>query len=330
MKKLVAVLLALSLLFVAAGCGEKEEWVEYSPTYMAMELAAGSVNLACSELGAASMEHILQSYGALQPDIAVQISTMNSDDAINAFIRKEADIIISSQGSSREQDEMIVAAHGENQVLYIRLATDAYAVIVNAQNTAVTDLTKEELVGLFTRGTYGPGATWSQLRENWPAEQINRYGLPNGESLMGYFREMLLANKDLEDYTEKESSAAVLAAVAADPNGVAVLSLSTCLQGAEGVKILPLDAGRGPVEPTLENIAGSGTILGLYSEYSFPLYALVSRAVMEEKPQVFDYMWYILSEQGIRVTAQEYQFLALGDEDYANQIDIIANRTKAN
>ena len=48
---------------------------------------------------------------------------------------------------------------------------------------------------------------------------------------------------------------------------------------------------------------------------------------MEAKPQVFDYLWYVLSEQGIRVTAQDYQFLPLTDEFYANQIDIIANKT---
>ena len=327
MRKLIAILLILSLILTVAGCSKKEEWVEYSPTYTATEMEAGTVTLGCSELGAVAMNHVVQSYAMMQPKNTVEVKTMLHEDIIEAFINKEVDLLVSSYGSDQKQDDRIVAAYGENQVLSVRIGSDAYAVVVNAQNAAVADLTKTELTGLFTAGEYGQDVTWSQLRPEWPAETVNRYGLPKGESLMGYFRELVLGNKDLEDYTEKETSAEVLAAVAADPNGIAVLSLSTCLQGAEGVKMLPIDSGRGPIEPTLQNITGTGTIMGLYSEYSFPIFVYVSRTTMDEKPQVFDYLWYVLSEQGIRVTAQEYQFLPLTDDFYANQIDIIANKT---
>jgi len=327
LRKLIAILLILSLILTVAGCGKKEEWVEYSPTYTATEMEAGTVVLGCSELGAFAMNHVAQSYAAMQPKNTVEVKTMLHEDIIEAFINKEVDLLVSSYGSDQKQDDRIVAAYGENQVLSVRIGSDAYAVVVNAQNTAVTDLTKTELTGLFTAGEYGQDVTWSQLRPEWPTEKVNRYGLPKGEALMGYFKELILGNKDLEDYAEKENSAEVLAAVAADPNGIAVLSLSTCLQGAEGAKLLPIDSGRGPIEPTLQNITGTGTIMGLYSEYSFPIFVYVSRTTMDEKPQVFDYLWYVLSESGIRITAQEYQFLPLTDDFYANQIDIIANRT---
>ncbi len=74
------------------------------------------------------------------------------------------------------------------------VAQDALSVIVNAQNTFVTDVNSEQLTALFTTAT-----TWSDVEPAWPTDVINRY-IPSADSgTMDFFVEEVFSTQSLSD-----------------------------------------------------------------------------------------------------------------------------------
>lgn len=71
---------------------------------------------------------------------------------------------------------------------------DALAVIVNAQNDFVDDVSREQLATLLTTAT-----TWADANQGWPAEAIARY-IPSADSgTMDFFVESLFPAQSLDE-----------------------------------------------------------------------------------------------------------------------------------
>lgn len=334
MRKILAICLAAALMLgllcscSSSGSGKKKEIVDLSFQYEAAEAYSGSVKIDCTELGRAMLDSAKESYKTAQSGVEVTVETSGHDDSIERFVNKEIDVLILSADTSKEQDEAIVGAYGDGQAVQLRFATDGIAIIVNPANTQLDCITKEEIVSLFTAGGLcsDDAVTWSDLHGSDSDEQITVCGTGETDDLYCYFRKLVLQGKDvLTTYQPKDSIEAVLDTVASDPNAIAFVSLSAYLRNADRVKALPVDFGRGPTEPTKENILGTGSIMGPYSEFTYPLFLYVGRANAKENAQVFDFVRYLLSDQGAAKLAEELHYIPLSESDYVNQIGTLAN-----
>jgi phosphate transport system substrate-binding protein len=76
------------------------------------------------------------------------------------------------------------------------------------------------------------------------------------------------------------------------------------------VKIVPVDGGSGPVEPSIETVQG-----GSYTPLSRPLFIYVSKKSLNEKPYVKKFLEFYL--QNTSELAKEVGYVPLHEADLA-------------
>lgn len=330
LKRITALLLAFVLACSLAACGsdsKKEVKQDLSFEYSSTGECSGKVTVACAGLALDLLNSTAESYKGVQPNVEVSNENVGHDASIESFINKEVDVLVLSSDTSREQDERIVAAYGDGQAVQLRFATDGIAMIVNKENDWVDYISKQEILAIYTAGLTKPDdkLLWCDIREGWPSETISICGTDENDDLNCYFRKLVLSDKDyvssMKVYPGKEE---LLEAVEADKNAIAFISLSCYLRSGDRVTGLPVDFGKGAKEPTAENILGSGSIMGPYAQFSFPIYLYVGRTNAKENPQVFDFIRFLLSDSGAMKIADELRYIPLTQDDYVNQIGTLA------
>jgi len=90
------------------------------------------------------------------------------------------------------------------------VAQDALSIVVNPANTAVTDVSRAQLIQLFTTAE-----TWADVDEAWPAETIARY-LPSADSgTLDFFADTVFTEATLADLAYDDQVAIYQANVSA-------------------------------------------------------------------------------------------------------------------
>ena len=327
-RRFLAVSLILAVLFLSACSEKKVEFKDLSFNYTAEQPVSGEVKMVCNELVAPLVGAAVANYAGLQKDVTVKMDTVGHDDAVNRFINKETDILITSADTTKEQDEAIVGAYGEGKAVQLRLATDGIAIIVNKDGNRMSEITREEIGRVYTAGAVSADDrfSWADIREGLSPEEVVIYGPAAGDDLAIYFAKMVLQDKGLSTaYRECADSAAVIEAVSKDPNAIGLVSLAAYLRNADTVTGLSIDFGRGATEPTLANAMGSGAIMGAYSEFTFPVYLYIGRENASEHPQIFDFVWYLFTDQGVSQFCEALQYMPLKEQEYVNQISTLSN-----
>ena len=75
-----------------------------------------------------------------------------------------------------------------------QVGIDALAVTVSTENDFVTDVTPEELAAIFSTAQ-----KWSDVRPEWPAEDILRFTPGTDSGTFDYFVEVIMAPANLKD-----------------------------------------------------------------------------------------------------------------------------------
>ena len=108
------------------------------------------------------------------------------------FDNADADIV----GASRAilPTEYAACRNNRRAPQQFLVGQDALAVIVNAQNSFIDDVSREQLTALFTTA-----GTWADVDEEWPAETIVRF-VPSADSgTLDFFVESLFPGQTLAD-----------------------------------------------------------------------------------------------------------------------------------
>lgn len=323
-----ALLLAAALLLTSCSSGAKAEAPKDLPfVYTAGEGISGEITIVAAELAQPVVQAVSGKYTGVQSGVKVNIRTEGHDQAVDSFVKGTADAMIASADTSKAQDEAIVGTFGEGKVVQLRLATDGIA-IVTAKDSALSEITKEELVRIYTAEAIkeDDSILWSDVREGLPKEPVTVLGPEETNDLCVYFKKLILQDKDLnKGFCGYPSMDELIAAVSDDKNAIAFVCLSAALRNSDKVKALPVDFGGGAVEPTIQNSVGSGAIMGAYSEFTYPVYLYVGREAAASKPQLADYLWYLFSDQGVFSLCEEYCLVPMKEQDYVNQISTLFN-----
>lgn len=180
--------------------------------------------------------------------------------------------------------------------LEFRVGTDALAVVVNPANDFATDLTLEQLALAFSTAE-----TWADVDPSFPAEPIARYSPGTDSGTFDYFVEAvfdedtapILAASNTQ-FSEDDN--VLVQGVEGDPYAIGYFGYAYYLENADLLTILSIDG----VEPTAES-AESGDY-----PLSRPLYIYSDAAIMQEKPQVADFINFYLTFVNEEITDVGY------------------------
>lgn len=276
-KKIVALVVTMMVILTGlAGCSqvaaEEELVAAEEPQEEAAELA-GSITMS----GSTSMENmanaVAETFMAKYPGVTVNAEFTGSSAGIESVLAGSVDIGNSSRALTDEEKS---AGAVENIV-----AIDGIAVAVDPAN-AVSDLTKDDLIGLFT----GSISNWSELGgADAPVVVVGREA---GSGTRGAFEELLEIEDACNYASELDSTGAVVARVASTPGAIGYVSLDAV---DDTIKTMALEG----VEATVDNIKAGTYFL------SRPFVMATVGEVSEQSENVQALFAYLISEEGKEV-----------------------------
>ena len=209
----------------------------------------------------------------------------------------ESDISNASRAIKDSEKEACQAIGREP--LEFRVATDALAVVVSAENDFVTDLTKEQLGAIFA----GDITTWDQVDASFPAETIQIYSPGADSGTFDYFVEAVMGphfpnaegKADLEKGEEallaregaqySEDDNVLVQGVTGSPYAIGYFGYAYYVENTGTLKALNVEG----VEPNQEDVDN-----GTYP-LARPLFIYSTAAIMQEKPQVAAFIYFYLA-----------------------------------
>ncbi len=259
----------------------------------------------------------------VQPDVSVQVGRAGSSAGFKKFIPGEIDF---SDASRKIKDKEIAQLEekglklGENVYEFV-LAYDGLTMVINKENTWATEMTREEIVNMYLASSNI--SKWSDIRSEWPAEEIKFYGPNENHGTYEFFYEKILDEQDMVSTASLQQEYSTLVdLVSSDKNAIAFFGFGYYVSNTDKLQAVHVDFGNGPVEPTLDTI---GTELA-YAGFTRPVFTYLNVNYAKDKPQVLDFAKYVVSFEGAKRLAGDNGFAPLPDSmyvEYQKQLDAL-------
>ena len=329
-KKFVPILLVLVLLVTAAvGCSqepeqpveeqeEPEEQEEQEEQEEPAEELSGQVIIDGSGTVYPLMAHIAEEYMVNEESgVSVQVGRAGSSAGFKKFIPGETDLSDASRAIKDSEVEQLSENGLEmgEDIMEVKLAYDGLTMVINTDNDWATELTEEEVVNMYISGAYREDdkVLWSDIRSEWPSEEIKFYGPNENHGTYEFFYETILDEQDLVATANLQQEYSTLVdLVSKDKNAIAYFGYGYYESNKDKLTAISIDFGDGPVAPSLETI---GEELD-YAGFTRPVFTYVNLQYAKEKPQVLDFAKYVVSEDGAKRLAGENGFAPLPDSVY--------------
>lgn len=165
-----------------------------------------------------------------------------------------------------------------------RVGTDALAVVVSSDNDFVDNLTFAELQAIFSTAE-----NWSDVRSEWPDEPIQLFIPGTDSGTFDYFVEEVF-EEDPEpmlsaDPQMSEDDNVLVQGVSASPYAIGFFGYAYYQENQDILQALSIEG----VEPSAESVDNNTYPLAR------PLFIYSDCSVMNDKPQVNDYINYFLT-----------------------------------
>jgi phosphate transport system substrate-binding protein len=148
----------------------------------------GSVEIDGSSTVFPIAEAVAEEFQIANPDVRVTVSFSGSGGGFERFCNGETDISDASRPIRESETERCRQAGIE--FTEVTVAWDGLSVIVNPANDFVDCLTTEELRRIWAPD--GGVTTWSDVRAEWPDEEIRLYGPGTDSGTFDYFTETIV------------------------------------------------------------------------------------------------------------------------------------------
>ncbi len=265
-KKIIAMTLsAVMAIGLFTGCGQTGESEAPSETQAAESGAqnetqaaqdekelSGTITAAGSSALKPLADDAANAFAELYPDVAITIDAGGSGEGLKQVADGTVDIGNSDVEAAEKLDEAQAAELIDHQVCVITMAP-----IVNPDvaEAGVTDLSKEELIGIFT----GEITNWSEV--GGPDESIVLITRPTSSGTRATFQKYALdGNEEASNASMETDDSGVLLQNVRDTKGAIGYVALSYLVDDPGVATVAIDG----VEPTLEN-----TYNGTYPVWTF-------------------------------------------------------------
>ncbi len=229
-------------------------------------------------------EAVAEEFRAEDPSIRVTVGVSGTGGGFQKFLRGETDI----NDASREIQPSEIETAEQNGVDYIQLsvAYDGLAVVIHPENDWVDHFTVEELKTIWEPSAQGTVTSWSDIREEWPNEELHLFGPGVASGTYDYFTEAIVGESGASrgDFTASEDDNVLVQGVSTDQLALGFFGLAYYEENSDKLRIVGVDNGKGtPVEPSIQTVSN-----GTYAPLSRPLFIYVSEeAAQRENVQKF-------------------------------------------
>ena len=259
-----------------------------------------------------------------QPDVSVEVGRAGSSAGFKKFVVEETDFSDASRAIKDEEKAALeeIGYNMEEDILEIKIALDGLTMVINKENTWAVEMTKQEIIDMYLSGTYKEDdkVLWSDIRSDWPSEEVKFYGPNENHGTYEFFWEVMLGKEEMVKTANLQQEYSTLVdLVSNDKNAIAFFGFGYYVTNKDKITAVKIDFGSGPVEPTLETI---GEDLP-YAGFTRPVFTYVNLKFAKEKPQVLDYAKYVVSEHGAQRLAGQNGFAPLPVEVYASYMDVL-------
>lgn len=308
LKKLALSVMMGGVLVFTAACGQEETTGSDTES----KQLSGEINIDGSSTVYPIMEAVAEEYLAVQPDVKVSVGLSGTGGGFKAFIAGETDMSNASRPIKDEESAQLE----EKGIDFteFKLAYDGLSVVVNKDNTWVDHLTVDELKKIWIED--GSVKKWSDIRADWPAEEIKFYSPGTDSGTFDYFNEVILEDQPIaQNATLSEDDNVLVQGVTGDKNAIGYFGYAYYLENKDNLKVVPIDGGTGPVEPNNETIES-----GEYSPLSRPLFTYVKNESLK-KEEVYDYTNFLI--ENAADLAEEVGYVRLPEEEYTSALETL-------
>jgi phosphate transport system substrate-binding protein len=219
---------------------------------------------------------VAEEFQSEHSDVNISVQSTGSGGGFqNFFCKGETDFNNASRPIKQEEEDLC----SENGVEYVELnvATDAVTVVVNNEADFVDEMTVDELAQIWQPDA---ATMWSDVRDEWPDEEIQRYGAAETSGTFDYFTEAIVGEEGAhtKDYQATEDDNTIVQGVSGSEYAIGYFGFSFYVNNDDAVKAVAIDDGDGPVEPSLETAKS-----GEYSPLSRPLFTYPSKSSLGEE-----------------------------------------------
>ena len=246
---------------------------------------------------------VAEGFAAENPQVAVEVLVSGSSAGFRRLLAGEIPIADASRPIN--VSEMEKATKAGLEFIELPVAWDGVTVVVNRANTFVDHLTVAELQRLWR--AEDPARTWRQLRAAWPDQPAVCFTPGKDSGTFDFFSEAITgkSRSQRSDATPSEDDNELVQGIAANPGSIGYFGFAYFRDNAAMLRALPIDAGKGPVTPTVATIAN-----GSYQPLARPLFIYVNKAALS-RPEVVSFIEYYL-RYAQRVVPQ-VGYVPLGD-----------------
>jgi len=251
-------------------------------------------------------EAVAEEFQKLYPNVRVTVGISGTGGGFKKFLNKETDISDASRPIKPSEQELA----DKNGITYVELpvAFDGLSVLVNPQNDWVDHLTVDELKKIWE-----PGSTvkrWSDVRPNWPNEEIKLYGPGHDSGTFDYFTEAINGEEGAarSDFMASEDDNVLVTGIAGDKYALGFFGFAYYEENKDKLKLVPIDGGSGPIAPSAQTIMD-----GTYAPLSRPIFIYVRSDVMA-RPEIKEFIRFYMTEA--KNLVREVGYVPLSDELY--------------
>ena len=278
---------------------------------------SGSVQIDGSSTVFPIAEAVAEEFQIAHPDVRVTVGVSGSGGGFERFCNDEIDL--SNASRAIREGEVAECRTAGVEFTELSVAWDGLSVIVNPANDFVECLTTDEL-----RRIWEPGSevtTWSDVRPEWPDEEIRLYGPGTDSGTFDYFTETIVGESGASraDFQASEDDNILVQGVAGDPYALGYFGYAYYAENQDRLKLVEIDGGAGCVAPSDQTIEDR-----TYTPLARPLFVYVKHASLQ-RPEVRAYVEFMLEQAPALVPATGYHPLAA--EQYQEGLATIAEMT---
>jgi phosphate transport system substrate-binding protein len=220
-------------------------------------------------------------------NVRVTVSQSGTGGGFKRFCAGETEISDASRPIHAEEEETCAQAGVEP--VQFEVSKDGITIAVHPDNTFVECLTVDEL-----RQIWMPGSevrTWSDVRSEWPNQELKLYGPGTDSGTFDYFTEAIVGEEDAsrQDYTASEDDNVLVQGVAGDPGSLGYFGFAYYEENTSQLKSVAVDPGSGCVTPTRETIAS-----GEYAPLSRPMFIYAAESALS-RPEVRSFIEFYMN-----------------------------------